>query len=52
MGISYTEREYDYALQQNKPVMGFLHREPDNLPVKHTDQDPSLRLNLNAFRKK
>jgi len=25
-GVSYTEREYDYAVSQNKPVIAFLHQ--------------------------
>ena len=29
-GISYTEKEYDYAVQQGTPVMGFVHRQPDD----------------------
>src|SRR5215510_13194150 len=28
-GISYTEREYDYAVRRGIPVLAFLHAEPD-----------------------
>jgi hypothetical protein len=40
-GISYTEREYDYAVETSKPVLGFLHSDPGEIPQKHTDKDPS-----------
>ena len=32
--ISYTEMEYEYAVEQKKPVMAFLHSDPDELKVK------------------
>src|ERR1700741_2042613 len=25
MGVSFTEKEYDYALAQKKPIMAFVH---------------------------
>lgn len=28
-GISYTEKEYDYAIQKGLKVIAFLHKEPD-----------------------
>src|SRR5215210_4059094 len=28
-GVSYTHMEYEYALSQGKPVIGFLHINPD-----------------------
>jgi hypothetical protein len=31
--ISYTEKEYDYAIECGKPVMAFLHGDPDSIPV-------------------
>src|SRR5215217_9774845 len=31
--ISYTEKEYDYAIAARKPVMAFLHADPDSIPV-------------------
>src|SRR3954447_24507758 len=51
-GISYTEKEYDYAVQQGKPVMGFVHGNPDDIPVRNTDRDPLAAAKLEAFRSK
>jgi hypothetical protein len=33
-GISYTEMEYRYAVSKGKPVIAFLHKEPNSLPAK------------------
>ncbi len=46
---SYTQMEYEYAVAQGKPVFGFLHAEPENLPTKHTDTGRSAK-RLEAFR--
>src|SRR5256885_14586492 len=35
-GLGYTEREYDYAVNQKKPVIALLHENPDNLPREKT----------------
>jgi Domain of unknown function (DUF4062) len=51
-GISYTEREYDYAVKTNTPVIGFLHKEPENIPAGKTDENDEARAKLTAFRKK
>jgi hypothetical protein len=51
-GISYTEKEYDYAVRQGKPVMGFVHAQPDDIPVRNTDRDPLAAAKLEAFRSK
>ena len=49
-GISYTEKEYRYALEKNKPIIAFLHINPDSLPVNKTDVDDDKRKKLNEFR--
>jgi hypothetical protein len=49
-GVSYTEMEYRYALDQGKPIIAFLHREPSALPAKHTEASPAGRQKLDAFR--
>ena len=38
-GIGYTEKEYDYAASQKKPVIPLLHKNPDNLPRDKTETD-------------
>jgi nucleoside 2-deoxyribosyltransferase len=50
--LSYTEMEYDYAVAQGIPVMGFLHGDPGQIPAGKTDLDSDLREKLNAFREK
>lgn len=49
-GISYTEKEYRYALSQGKPIIAFLHKEPDELPKKKTEQKEEGQKKLTAFR--
>jgi hypothetical protein len=51
-GISYTEREFDYAVEAKKPVMGFLHADPGIIAAQKTDLDPDARRKLEAFRQK
>jgi hypothetical protein len=51
-GISYTEKEYDYAVQQGKPVMGFVHGQPGDIPAKYTERDPAVTAKLDVFRSK
>ena len=51
-GLSYTEREYDYATSQQKPVMAFLHGDPGKLSFDHSEGDPAAREKLDAFRRK
>lgn len=51
-GISYTEREYDYALAVGKPLIAFLHSDPGQIPTNKCDSDSSLREKLTAFRAK
>src|SRR5436309_2008295 len=31
-GISYTEKEFDYASRRGMPIIAFLHRNPVSLP--------------------
>jgi hypothetical protein len=51
-GISYTEREYDYAIEQHKPVLGFVHAEPEEIPVRNSERVPETVEQLNQFRRK
>ena len=50
--ISYTEKEFDYAIESGKTILVFLHNDPDDLPARRTDQNDELREALNKFRKK
>jgi hypothetical protein len=49
-GVSYTQQEYEYAIQQSKPVLGFLHEDPDSIPTGKIELEPLLREKLSAFR--
>ncbi len=51
-GISYTEKEYDYAVELGIPVMGFVPAEPDEIPVGKTDRDNAAAKKLAEFREK
>ncbi len=49
-GMGFTEKECRYALDKGKPVIAFLHRDPDALPAEKTEQAPEMRRRLAAFR--
>ena len=51
-GISYTEKEYDYAIQRGMKVVAFLHEDPDSIPLSKSEQTPELRAQLKAFQGK
>ncbi|KAA6206647.1 MAG: DUF4062 domain-containing protein [Candidatus Tokpelaia sp.] len=51
-GISYTEAEYNYALEKGLPILAFVHDAPEDLPNKHTDSDSEMLEKLAAFRQK
>jgi hypothetical protein len=51
-GISYTEKEYDYARKTKKPVIPLLHKNPDNLPRDKTETNQEGWEKLESFRKK
>jgi hypothetical protein len=51
-GVSFTEREFDYAVSMGKTVIALLHNDIQNLPRKKFDNDPNLEASLNSFREK
>ena len=51
-GVSYTEKEYDYAVSKGIPVIAFLHHDISSLPMAKADLDTDLRNKLENFRKK
>lgn len=51
-GVSYTEREYDYAVSTGKVVLAFIHGEPGAISVAKTDVAPRLAAALAEFRAK
>jgi hypothetical protein len=48
--ISFTEKEYEYALEKKIPILSFLHAQPDRIEVGKTDRDPERERKLAAFR--
>ena len=36
--LSYTEKEYEYAVELGIPVLAFLHADPDKIEVGRTDK--------------
>lgn len=51
-GISYTEQEYDYAVQKGLKVIALIHSSPDDIPFGKSEQDPELRKRLEKFKTK
>jgi len=51
-GISYTEKEYDYAIEKGLKVIAFLHEDTDLIPAGKTEKDPELSEKLKLFRTK
>ena len=51
-GISYTEKEFDYAVEKKIPVIACIHSKPDSLPVSKSDIRPDAIQKLNEFRNK
>ncbi|AUZ80322.1 DUF4062 domain-containing protein [Aeromonas sp. ASNIH1] len=49
-GLSYTEKEYNYAKDKGMKIIALVHGEPDQLPVAKTDRNPELYEKLVKFR--
>lgn len=51
-GISYTEKEYDYAINTKKKVIAFIYGSPENISVCKSEQDPIKKKKLEDFIEK
>jgi hypothetical protein len=51
-GVSYTEKEYDYARERKLQVLSFIHEKPGSIELDKSELDPILRGRLDAFRRK
>jgi hypothetical protein len=51
-GISYTEKEYDYALSKGVPVIGFILDATASWPGDRMDSDPTQVASLAAFKER
>ncbi|NRF71866.1 DUF4062 domain-containing protein [Aquincola sp. S2] len=49
-GISFTEREYRYALEKEIPVLGFVHADPGQIPQGKSELDSEGQRRLAEFR--
>lgn len=49
-GISYTQMEYEYALETDKPVIAFVHNSPENIPNKYCEKDEEKKKKLEEFK--
>lgn len=51
-GVSYTEREYDYAVATGKVVLAFVHDDVGSIAHKNVEPNHAAKLALDAFREK
>lgn len=51
-GISYTEKEYDYALEKGLKPISFVYYDPQNLPSEKRESDPEAYKKFCSFREK
>lgn len=49
-GIGYTEMEYQYALETGKPIISFLHKDPESIEKKRTEQTEEGQQRFKEFR--
>jgi hypothetical protein len=48
-GVSFTEKEFDYAVSKGIPVLAFLHADPGSIPVNKVETAPDAVKKLEAF---
>jgi hypothetical protein len=51
-GISYTEKEYDYAVSRGIPVLGFIIEQTAIWPADYVDTDTDQKAALDNFKAK
>lgn len=51
-GISYTEKEFDYAASKKIPILAFVHGTPDSLPANKSEKSQGSKRQLEKFRDK
>lgn len=50
IGLSYTHREFVYAMTKKKPVIAFLHDHPEMLPAERRETGPEGHVKFRDFR--
>lgn len=48
-GESYTQMEYEFAVEQGIPVISFVHKEPGNIPASNTESTDDGKAKLRKF---
>jgi hypothetical protein len=51
-GVSFTEKEYDYATTLNKPILTFMHCDPRQITAEYSEMDPNKIKKLDEFKEK
>lgn len=51
-GISFTEKEYDYAISKDIRVLAFLHANPEKLALEKSEVEPAAKRRLAEFRER
>lgn len=51
-GVSYTEKEYNYALERGLRVLAFIHERPEDIAVGKSEIDGATRAKLDQFRER
>src|ERR1700720_1141 len=51
-GVSYTEKEYDYAVGKGITVLAFIHNDIANLPAAKVDTDSDTKQRLASFKER
>jgi len=51
-GLSYTEKEFDYAVSKGIKVIALLHKSPDDLPRSKSEMEEKNHQKLQSFRAK
>lgn len=51
-GISYTEKEYDYAVSKGIPILGFVLEDSAPWPADKIDNDEHKKISLASFKNK
>ena len=49
-GVSYTQKEYEYAVSKNIPTIAFLHKDIDTLIASKVEKDGKKRKKLEDFK--
>lgn len=49
-GISYTQMEFEYALETGKPIVSFLPKRPEDIPAGKSENDPEKQQKLKVFK--